>query len=671
MKKINFLILLFLIITSLFGQLLTNPSSNPISTSILIIQPSNGIPTKSLLSAQTTQSNARLLGTPVNFTTPTYVGTFTTDEMAVCQKALDIWKLRLNTNNSVAIRTIFSRASLGAGVGAGARLYWATSTANNTTLSPPYANYTPVNRTDILYAMPLLINLRGANIPGLTGQQFELDIQINSDIPLSTWHLDPTAIGNCPIGKLDLLSAIIHEVGHALGFASSARLAAYRIGGSIFGYDTYINNYDNTASLESQTSGSTAYNQYVTSGNLFFKGPNAIAWNNNIPVKVVSVPAGNLYQNSQVSHLDENVFIGGQSDNLMSPGLAPGEVIHNVGNVALGVMQDIGWDVNYITYNIGLEIGKMSGATFTTTGLTTNFCESVAGYSFAVKPTQNNGSTVTIPNGNVRWYLYAYHTSGKENILTTTPTGNILTNTTLNVKSPFVNTTNPWIYNANGTILGELRVIATGSDGNNYTTALQVAITKKPDAPSLSFHCCNTIQTVSYGTPRATSYQVYKNNVLVYTGTNTSYSFTPTRFGINNFYVKAINCAGTTQSATGNKNCFTECNGVVCAFHNDCTPLPEESSRLANVETEAYVKNIKDEFKITFLNLNQLQIITPAAIYDINEYTVQLYSIDGQIIYNNSITKNPIDLSSLNKGVYIITIQQNDNIVYKNKIVVQ
>lgn len=654
------------ILLDTFGQLITNPdASQLVSSTNLIIQAGNGTSSKLLLSSQSGNGNARLLSNSVNFATPTYVGTFTATEMAVCQKALDIWKLRLNSSNSVSIRTNFSKASLGTSIGAAAQLYWASSLANNTTLSPPYANYAPINRTDILYAMPLLINLRGSNIPGLTGQVYELDIQINSDI--TNWYLDPTAIGNCPAGQLDLLSALLHEIGHSLGFASSARLTTYRIGSRIFGYDTYINTYDGTASLESQTSGSTAYNQYVTSGYLFFIGNNAIAKNNNIPLKVQS--SATMYTQSLVSHLDEDIFPRGIPGSLMSPGLSYGEVIHDIGNVTLGVMQDIGWDVNYITYNLNLQIGKMSGSTFTTSGLTTNFCEGVSGYSVAVKPTQNNGSTVTIPNGNVRWNLYAYHTAGKQEILTTAPTtGNVNTNTTLNLKT--LSSGYNWIYNADGTILGELRCTATGSDGNTYTTSMKVSITQKPATPVLSFQCCFNKQFISFATPRATSYELYRNTTLIYSGTTPSYSYTASRFPFT-FYVKAINCAGTTTSAAGSKNCFTDCSGepdgLQCAFKDECGP---QTSRLVNTGIEPLDKSGAVRF-YTVVASNQLHVNIPAGIEDYTKYTMVIAALDGRLIYKNNLTQQDINLSNLSKGMYIITIQQNEEMIYKNKIIIE
>ncbi len=215
--------------------------NNDTIVSVLQIKPYDGSPPppKQLLSAQTSQSSMRLSGTAPNFSTPDYVGSFSAQEQAVCQKAIDIWKLRLNGNPNVTIRTKFTKFAMSSDIGAKARFYCGTVSS---TVVKTNTVFSPINRTDINYVAPLYITLNNSQtIPGQSNQQYELDVYINSNI--TSWYLDENAVGNCPSNMLDLLSAIIHEIGHSLGFASSYKYnettgdISYPSCGYIYAYD--------------------------------------------------------------------------------------------------------------------------------------------------------------------------------------------------------------------------------------------------------------------------------------------------------------------------------------------------------------------------------------------------------------------------------------------------
>lgn len=652
MKKIFHLIGIVLLCNTIYAQ--TVITSNP-SISTLYISPGNGTVTKKLLSAQVGNPTQRILTADISCF-PDGTDIPPANAMAVCTTACAIWAERITSAQAIKIRIKWK--ALGSTTGA----------------QTTYAGYVPGSLyAPVGYAAyPICLAEKLANT-NLNGTNEEFTITLNASLPYY-YGTD----GNCANTQVDLLSAVLHEIAHGLGFTTSVgtngtNYGLHYHGGNKMPIDTYMENFDGTTIMSNLTSYTTDFTNFVLGKDVFFKGSNAIAKNYNIPPKIWASNAVPGLTGSIISHFDEKVFDRDMENSLMSPQLVQGEVIHDIGNATLGVLKDIGWDVSYITYNIGLEIGKMNGTTFTNTGLTTNLCEGISNYIFAVKPTQNNGSTATIPNGNVKWNLYAYHTQGKEDILNPTQiSGNVNTNTTLTLKSPLSTLPRIWIYNADGTILGELRVTAVGNDGNTYTTALRVSITPKPGTPVLSFFCCDRKQTVFYTTPNATSYQVYKNNTLVYTGANTSYTYTPSRLP-SNFYVIASNCAGTAQSLTGNKNCYTDCSGEPdgfwCAFKNDCVP---EVSRMGNTVAATEIEATTQEIKAYMKDNNQLYISLPSDLEQDAKYMLNLYSTEGRIIYSNTILDKQIDLSYFMKGMYLLTITNNSGMfVYKNKIIIQ
>ncbi len=648
MKRVFFLIACWAILQDLCAQSIP---VQQVDMDPIVIEQGNGTSSKRLLSAQAGNPNQRILTANISCF-PDATDVPTANVMAVCTTACNIWAERINSSQPIKIRIKWKDL----GTSSGAITTWYGYM--------PGSYYAPVGNA--AYPICLVEKLVNTNA---NGSNEEFTITVNSNAGLNYYY---GTDGNCPVSGTDMLTVVLHEIGHGLGFSTSVGSNGSQYGfknyaGNRTPTDTYIENYDGTTKLTSLASYTQEFTDFVFSERVFFKGPSAQANNYTIPVKFWASNSDPLIIGSVISHMDEFVFGKGMENSLMSAKLGRGEVIHDIGNTTLGVLQDIGWDVNYITYNIKLDIGKMNGTTFSTAGAPTTFCEGQSGYSVAVQPTQNNGSTVTVPNGNVKWNLYAYHTGGKEEMLVTAPTtGNVNTNTSLSIKT--LPAGKVWQYNADGTILGELRATAIGSDGNSYTTALKVSIVQKPATPVLTIRCCYGKQIVSYRTDRASSYEVYRNNTLVYTGTVTSYNFIPVRYGINNFYVKAINCAGTATSASGYKNCYSECDGFVCAFHDECAGLPIEVARMAAPE-EDKIKPEQQQASVSVSDSKHLHIILPSAGMS-ESYQLSIYAMDGKVLFNRDITSGDVDISNVAKGMYIVAIRNNSDVIFRNKIII-
>ena len=94
-------------------------------------------------------------------------------------------------------------------------------------------------------------------------------------------------------------------------------------------------------------------------GNLFFNGVNAASANFGLPVELFS-PVQYL-PGSSYNHLDDGTF-DGTPNALMTHSIAFGEVAHDPGPVVLGLLQDLGWQLNPIISQSPAVSSPLAGA---------------------------------------------------------------------------------------------------------------------------------------------------------------------------------------------------------------------------------------------------------------------------------------------------------------------
>ncbi len=156
---------------------------------------------------------------------------------------------------------------------------------------------------------------------------------------------------NTPDDKVDFASVVLHEICHGLGFSGQAgvlsddrgyvgffyseeQFAGYGI------YDTFVRNGQGQF-LTTIPNLSIQMGNELTSEDLFFDGPNAKAANGGAAPELF-VPSIWM-TGSSYSHLDES--FNGTKNALMTYALNSGESNHAPGPVALGLLKDIGWDI--------------------------------------------------------------------------------------------------------------------------------------------------------------------------------------------------------------------------------------------------------------------------------------------------------------------------------------
>lgn len=170
--------------------------------------------------------------------------------------------------------------------------------------------------------------------------------------------------GDCPITQHDLVSIVLHEIGHGLGFTSTAKKAEKDVtADSVFlrgalGWDEKIGSpfdYFIEDGYEQKLMNSDVYEnpsrkifEAFVGNNLYFGGTLSKAANDG---KHVPIFAPRKWDDgSSISHLNEASYLGGDPNSLMTPQINMGEVIHSPGLITLAILGDMGWNHLWINH---------------------------------------------------------------------------------------------------------------------------------------------------------------------------------------------------------------------------------------------------------------------------------------------------------------------------------
>jgi len=203
-----------------------------------------------------------------------------------------------------------------------------------------------------IYPVALAEKILGASLnDDLEG---DMHLAVNSSI---NWYLGTD--GQTPGVRYDLVTVVLHEVCHGLGFYDSF-YADDTIGWYGFPvhfmsmdsvdiindtlpmiYDKFIeNNSGKSLTAKSYFKNfSTDLKALITGGQLFFKGPVSNRSISGGKAKVWAPPV--FDQGSTITHLDEDKTA--KEDALMTPYIDLGEAIHNPGMLTFSILADLGW----------------------------------------------------------------------------------------------------------------------------------------------------------------------------------------------------------------------------------------------------------------------------------------------------------------------------------------
>ena len=192
----------------------------------------------------------------------------------------------------------------------------------------PFALY-PAALAEKIYGKSLNFDLEG-----------DIELNINSSV---NWYMGTD--GNTPVLSYDLVTVVLHELIHGMGFFDSmsvdASSGSYGAGSVPLIYDTFVENLQGrklTDTLLFDNPSANLRNELV-SGQLFFNGPLLKNFASGDRAKLY-VPS-TFDPGSSVSHLDENVTL--EINQLMTPFIDRGEAIHNPGKYIMSMLGDLGW----------------------------------------------------------------------------------------------------------------------------------------------------------------------------------------------------------------------------------------------------------------------------------------------------------------------------------------
>lgn len=259
---------------------------------------------------------------------------FSPEAKAAFESAVEIWESLLVSE--VTIHVLARWAPLGTNVLGGA--------------SPGtyYSNFDGAPRTGVWYPVALAEKLarKGLNDPG------EPDIVATFNSANSNWHF---GIADAPpSGKYDLISIVLHEIGHGLGIthAYSVEGTQGQIGSGFSGrpvvYETNVETQPGENLVITYQQPSAQLGTQLVSQSLFYNSPLVKQGNGNARATIYA-PA-TYSPGSSIAHLDDDTYPAGNINALMTPFINPAERALDPGPIAMGILKDIGWLNTYIQH---------------------------------------------------------------------------------------------------------------------------------------------------------------------------------------------------------------------------------------------------------------------------------------------------------------------------------
>ena len=238
---------------------------------------------------------------------------------ASIQRAIDIWSENFSSKVPVNVNVAWTKAPNST--------ILASASAKNI-----FSNFNGAPDKTLYYPSALANALAGVDLD--IGEP-ELEINVTTG---DFWYygLD----GKCPSNKYDLVSVILHEMAHGLGFMSGTYYdPATRVGRFLqpTAFDAYVQLPDGRR-LVDLPSPSLEIGAALTS-TLLWSGANALKANNG--VKPLLFTPSVYEQGSSTSHLDERTFSNSFENSVMTPNLSAGEVFHLPGTLLLAIFEDL------------------------------------------------------------------------------------------------------------------------------------------------------------------------------------------------------------------------------------------------------------------------------------------------------------------------------------------
>ncbi len=215
------------------------------------------------------------------------------------------------------------------------------------------------------YPLPLAEKILGESINTVNAP--DIDIEINNSV---NWYYGTD--GNTPVYQYDLVTVVLHEMLHGLGFFDSMDVTSdksagyYGIGAYPLIFDTFVENVAGsrlTDTLSFENFSPELYSA-LTGNQLYFSGPLVNYYLSGGRPKLYAPATWD--RGSSVSHLDEYSTL--QVNSLITPFIDLGEAIHDPGRLIMSILGDLGWIHTRISHEpLNDTEEPVSGVTITAT----------------------------------------------------------------------------------------------------------------------------------------------------------------------------------------------------------------------------------------------------------------------------------------------------------------
>ncbi len=205
-----------------------------------------------------------------------------------------------------------------------------------------FGGYLEAPFSDEYYAVALAEKIFGYEINDTSG--VDLVANFNSG---ASWYYGTD--GNCPGDRYDLVSVVLHEIAHGLGFIGTMRTIGDTLGtwgfdnGKTITFDHWIENGSgermmNTSIFENP---SVALLDEFTSDNLYYNSLISVVNNAGLRPKLYAPSTYN--DGSSIYHLNDATYPPESGNSLMTHSVSYGEAVHNPGPIVMGMFADWGW----------------------------------------------------------------------------------------------------------------------------------------------------------------------------------------------------------------------------------------------------------------------------------------------------------------------------------------
>ena len=256
----------------------------------------------------------------------TYGSGFPTAARPPVQAALDVWAGLVTSSQPITVFVEYKSLGAGTLASAGPGRY--------------FRDFDGAPVADTHYAQPLAEALSGQNLGGSLND-VDIDINIRND-----WYFGTD--GDTPSSQYDLMSVLLHEFLHGLGF-----LGTMTVTGSQGSWGRDFPRRPDSYERFTETAGgadlvntsvypnpSTALGNALQSGSVWFNSPRT---NRTITDRVRLYAPDPWEPGSSFSHLDEDAYPAGSANSLGTPFLHSSEAVHAPGPLALCMLEAMGW----------------------------------------------------------------------------------------------------------------------------------------------------------------------------------------------------------------------------------------------------------------------------------------------------------------------------------------